>query len=41
LVAVTVRVDELPAVIDVGLALMVTVGAGGTVAPPMVMFRVV
>jgi hypothetical protein len=28
-VAVTVSVDELPAVIDVGLAAMVTVGAGG------------
>jgi hypothetical protein len=28
LAAVTVRVDELPAVIEVGLAAMVTVGAG-------------
>jgi hypothetical protein len=27
-VAVTVRVDELPEVIEVGLALMLTVGAG-------------
>ena len=29
LVAITVNVDELPVVIDVGLASMVTVGAGG------------
>jgi hypothetical protein len=28
LVAVTVKVDELPEVIDVGFAVMVTVGAG-------------
>ena len=27
-VAVTVRIDELPAAIDAGLALMVTVGGG-------------
>jgi hypothetical protein len=29
LVAPTVKVDELPAVIEVGLAVMATVGAGG------------
>jgi hypothetical protein len=29
LVAVTVKVDELPALIDAGVALMLTVGAGG------------
>jgi hypothetical protein len=31
LVAVTVKVDELPSTIEVGLALMVTVGAAVTV----------
>jgi hypothetical protein len=31
LVAVTVKVDELPDVIEVGLAVMLTVGAGDTV----------
>jgi hypothetical protein len=31
-VAVTVSVDELPAVIEVGFAAMVTVGAGGAAA---------
>jgi hypothetical protein len=30
-VAVTVRVDELPAAIEVGFAVMVTVGAGSAV----------
>ena len=33
LVAVKVRVEEPPAVIDVGLAVMLTVGAGGGVTP--------
>jgi hypothetical protein len=31
LVAVTVKVDELPVTIEVGLAVMLTVGAGATV----------
>jgi shikimate 5-dehydrogenase len=31
-VAVTVRVDELPAVIELGFATMLTVGAGGAAA---------
>jgi hypothetical protein len=30
--AVTVRVDELPAVIELGFATMLTVGAGGAAA---------
>jgi hypothetical protein len=33
LVAVTVRVEEPPAVIEVGLAVIVTVGIGGGVTP--------
>jgi hypothetical protein len=33
-VAVTVRTEELPLVIDVGLALIVTVGAGELTAAP-------
>ena len=33
LVAVTVKVDELPALIDAGLAPMLTVGAGDLVVP--------
>jgi hypothetical protein len=33
LVAVTVTVEELPAVIEVGLAVIVTVGAGGGTTP--------
>jgi hypothetical protein len=34
LVAVTVKVEEAPVVIEVGLAVMVTVGAGGGVVEP-------
>jgi hypothetical protein len=36
LAATTVKVEELPAVIEVGLAVMVTVGAGDPVDPDTV-----